>query len=434
MSSAIPNPPASAILKKISATNNRTTEPLLPQVVRGIYRGSHGSRIILTPSPVFPKPSAFTTRRHHLEPEGRAATAAHRSAVLDESEGKAHTEQADDPGKQQEYRELRAKQDDRHAGKEQKGESEIHRRERPGPSADARTLAATALPQAFPVRHRSANPEARLRPRQSRPYPTQQMKRAFLVAVAALSIVSPAAAKSNEMTVCGASGCATIPAVDHRFADALLRWGDPEFVTPPAIGAYFELKSEMLSPEGLPAYFVPSRRAIKASFTGRPEWIASRPGAEAALRASLPNLRPWPAPKLTRVFIGAREATKSDPYLHLFDDFPAPPPLSAKRVPIVLRSERPSPWTDGYNRLEFAPGKELLHRGDGWVQLPTALSEQIKRDGGLIPPNSTSGFPWAIVGGLLGALAVSVGAVTLTRMRRRRHTPGHKAPPRPFRA
>jgi len=262
------------------------------------------------------------------------------------------------------------------------------------------------------------------------------MKRVFLVALAALAIASPAAAKSNEMTVCGASGCATIPAVDHRFADALLRWGDPEFVTPPAIGAYFELKSEMLSPEGLPAYFVPSGRAIKASFTGRPEWIASRPGAEAALRASLPNLRPWPAPKLTRVLIGAREATKSDPYLHLFDDFPAaaPPPLGATRVPIVLRSERPSPWTDGYNRLEFAPGKMLLHRGDEWVQLPTALGEQIKGDVGLIPPNSTSGFAWAIVGGLLGALAVSVGAMALTRMSRRRHTPVQKASPRPFRA
>ena len=191
------------------------------------------------------------------------------------------------------------------------------------------------------------------------------MKRAFLVAVAALAIASPAAAKSNEMTVCGASGCATIPAVDHRFADALLRWSDPQFVTPPAIGPYFELKAEMLSPESPPAYFVPSGQAIKASFTGRPEWIASRPGAEAALRASLPNLRPWPAPKLTRVLIGAREATKFDPYLHLFDDFPAaaPPPLSVKRVPIVLRSERPSPWTDGYNRLEFAPAEMLLHRG-----------------------------------------------------------------------
>jgi hypothetical protein len=261
------------------------------------------------------------------------------------------------------------------------------------------------------------------------------MKRAFLVAVAALAIVSPAAAKSNEMTVCGASGCATIPAVDHRFADALLRWGDPQFVTPPAIGPYFELKSEMLSPEGLPAYFVPSGRAIKASFTGRPEWIASRPGAEAALRASLPDLKPWPAPHLTIVVIGG-QPTQFDPYLRLFDDFPAvaAPPLSAKRVPIVLRSERPSPWTDGYNRLEFAPGKMVLHRGDEWVQLPRALGEQIKRDLGPIPPNSTSGFPWVIVGGLLGALAVSVGAVALAMMRRRRRTPVHKAPPRPFRA
>jgi hypothetical protein len=263
------------------------------------------------------------------------------------------------------------------------------------------------------------------------------MKRALLVAVVALSIASPAAAKSNgELTVCGASGCATIPAVDHRFYDTLLRWHDPQFVTPPAIGPYFELRSDTLSPQGLPAYFVPSGQAIKASFTGQPEWIASGPSAEAARRASLPNLKPWPAPKLTRVLIGAREATESDPYLRLFDDFPAvaPPPFSAKRVPIVLRSERPSPWTDGYNRLEFAPGKMLLHRANEWVQLPTALGRQIRRDVGLIPPNSTTGFPWAIVGGLLGAFAVGVGAVALVRMRRRRHTPGHQASPRPFRA
>jgi hypothetical protein len=266
-------------------------------------------------------------------------------------------------------------------------------------------------------------------------YPVQQMKRAFLVAVAALSITSPAASKSNEITVCGASGCATIPAVDHRFYDALVRWHDPQFVPPPEIAPYFELKSETLSPEGLPAYFVPSRRVVKASLTGQPEWIASGRSAAAALQDSLPNLKPWPAPNLTISLIGG-QPTKLDPYLRLFDDFPAvaAPPPSAERVAIILRSQRPSPWTDGYNRLEFAPGKMLLHRGDEWVQLPPALGRQIRRDVEPIPPNSASGFSWAIVGGLIGALAISVGAVTFTKMRRRRHTPGHQASPPPSRA
>jgi hypothetical protein len=211
--------------------------------------------------------------------------------------------------------------------------------------------------------------------------------------------------------------------------DALLPSYAPEFVSPPPLGPYYELPSDMLSPNAQRAYFVPVANVVKADFaSGRPAWMDAEPGATAGLRAALPEFEPWPAPMISAAFVGANRAADPKPYGALFDRFPpAPaPPATTNRLSISLRSALPSPWTDGYNNLEYVPGRHLLHRGSAWVRLPGALAERIERDAGLLPPASGSGLPWMVLAALAGGFLL-VGGASLFVVRNARRRPRARA-------
>ena len=248
------------------------------------------------------------------------------------------------------------------------------------------------------------------------------MKRIWFAILVALVFAPAADAKLSSLSVCGPSGCR--PVSGHALYDALLQWHSPQFTPPPALGVYYELRSTTLAPNSQRAYFVPSGPAVKADFvTGRPDWMRSEPGAAAALEAAIPDLEPFPAPTISSAFVGPNPAADPAHYEALFDRFPsspAPPP-GTRRLSVTLRSTVPSPWTDGYNGLQYVAGLHLLHRGNEWVRLPDGLAEKIERDAGLLPPAGSSGFPWGVFAGLAGGLLVLAGAgLVAVRIARRR--------------
>jgi hypothetical protein len=152
--------------------------------------------------------------------------------------------------------------------------------------------------------------------------------------------------------------------------------------------------------------------------------MGSEPGAAAAVMAAVPGLEPWPAPTISAAFVSSHAAADPQAYGALFDRLPsaAAPPVGTKRLSISLHSAVVSPWTDGYNDLQYIAGRHLLHRSGEWVHLPNQLAERIERDADLLPPADGSRVPRAIVGGIVGGLLL-VGGVSLyavTTIRRRR--------------
>jgi hypothetical protein len=248
------------------------------------------------------------------------------------------------------------------------------------------------------------------------------MRRVLFAIIVALVFAPAADATLSSLSVCGPSGCR--PVAGHAVYDSLLQWESPQFTPPPALGVYYELRSTTLSPNSQRAYFVPSGPAIKADFvTGRPDWMQSEPDAVATLEAAIPDLEPFPAPTISSAFVGPNPAADPARYEALFDRFPsspAPPP-GTKRLSVALRSTVPSPWTDGYNALQYVPGRHLLHRGNEWVRLPDELGEQLDRDARLLPPAGSSDFPWGMFAGLAGGLLIlaGVGLVGVRIARRR---------------
>ena len=132
--------------------------------------------------------------------------------------------------------------------------------------------------------------------------------------------------------------------------------------------------------------------------------------------------------------VDGRDARDPARYLRLFDAFPvvAPPQASARRVWIVLRSERASPWSvsipfpfpkrsgpwvNGFNLLEYIPSHDTLYRSGEFVRLSPDFAATIEDDAGLGESQGKSAVQWLVVGGL--ALAAGAAGLSLWALRRR---------------
>ncbi len=258
------------------------------------------------------------------------------------------------------------------------------------------------------------------------------MRKVAAILLAALVVPGVASAKpergssarSETLEVCGSGGCETIR-LDAR-GGPLVRWRNVQFATPPPLAPYYELRSERLSPGGRLGFYVPSRDLLKVTFsTGQPQWMRATGRAARRLEARIAG-EPWPAPTVTEAFVGARRAQAADGYARLFEPAEAASPRDtrAEQIMIVLRSERVTPWTDGYPALAYLPEERLLRRGGEYVRAPQALAELIERDAGLAPSVPAAGGGAASTTGMLGgafalALAVTVGATVGVRRRLR---------------
>jgi hypothetical protein len=229
--------------------------------------------------------------------------------------------------------------------------------------------------------------------------------------------------------VCGANGCKPI------FNGLFLV--EPNSVAAeatgaPPVGPFYVLEpsnfraeeqTEEATGPTTPAFFVPGAGLLRArpdpgQLAGQ-EWIRLPDSKRVALLTALHGIEPFPAPRLTGVLIGGRAARDPESYLGLYAALPrvAEPSFSTrgKPVAIALRSEEPSPWTDGHNRVAYYPDVRLLFRDGQWV-LPSAhLVERIEH-----PPLPASGLPWDRIAGLAGPLIVLAAIALLWLLGRRR--------------
>jgi hypothetical protein len=231
--------------------------------------------------------------------------------------------------------------------------------------------------------------------------------------------------------VCGANGCKAIFnglfLVEPNAAAA-------ETSGAPPVGPFYVLEpsnfraeeqTEEANGPTTPAFFVPGAAVLRArpdagQLTGQ-LWVRLPDDKRAALLTALRGVEPFPAPRVTEVLIGGRTARAPESFLGLYADLPpvAEPSFSArgKPVAIALRSENPSPWTDGHNRVAYYPDVRLLFRDGQWVRPSAELIERIEH-----PPLPAGGVPWDRIAGLAGPLIVLAAIALLWLLGRRRVT------------
>lgn len=213
--------------------------------------------------------------------------------------------------------------------------------------------------------------------------------------------------------MCGANGCRIVDR--HLSHDGwpllaeISAWPSNAGPAPP--GPFYRLTivpvddrgRPNLDGESQPIYLVPSaRRARNEDGRGSVYWSefdAVPPKLVAAARV----LRPFAAPRLTRVVVGTRTAEDPHSYLRLFR-LPAPrervrdpagpqPGMQPTTreivsywervrrlfVPIALTARRESPWSDGLTSLWIGRRHDLLIRDGELVRLPHSLAERVRR-------------------------------------------------------
>jgi hypothetical protein len=242
---------------------------------------------------------------------------------------------------------------------------------------------------------------------------------ALLLAVAAL--VVPSAASAKELVaarVCGASACRTV--ADRATLNEIPGGEDVTGLGAPA--AYYRLTLVTAEPNGrrygFTTYYVPSAKAMSWSEDGlyRLHPIYG-PTANGVMRRITAGLEPYAAPAITTAIVGTRRVTGATAasYASLFT-VGEPTQLDARPydwVAVDLRSNRPSPWTDGKSELMFSPSTNLVEIGYEPVRIPDGIADDLVA-GRTLREDAGRSVPWgflALTG--LGLLA----AVSLARIR-----------------
>ena len=182
---------------------------------------------------------------------------------------------------------------------------------------------------------------------------------ALLLALTALVAPSGAAAKELvSATVCGASGCRTF--TDRATLNEIP--GGEEVTGLGAPAAYYRLNLVTVEPggrrHGFTTYYVPSAKAMSWREDGRYRLhpiYGTR--ANGVMRTITTGLEPYAAPR-------------------------------------NLRSNRPSPWTDGKRELAFSPSTKLVESGYEPVRIPDGIVDDLV--GRTLREESGRGVPWGL--------------------------------------
>lgn len=250
------------------------------------------------------------------------------------------------------------------------------------------------------------------------------MKRtaAALIVLGVLVLADSVAAKGPfAVRICGSSGCTTVKQeLDGRdLGTVLLVAADSPLKAPtvgePAPAAYYSLQLEGW-PRSTEFYYVPSVRTLGAA----PYWYQMFGGFVRRMETLTAGLRPWPAPRLTRVLVDGRRASDPAAYAALLGPLPdAPVPTEMGRsVRITLSAAHAGPWTDV--PMSYFPAAGTLYRDSEWLRMPERLQTVVERDAGLAPPPATSSgsrpLAWIVGGGLTAlVLALAVGLTLRAR-------------------
>jgi hypothetical protein len=238
----------------------------------------------------------------------------------------------------------------------------------------------------------------------------------FLAAL--LVAASPAAAKGPvTVKVCGKDDCITIKddfTDPHGPGGTLVNTDALDFAATPAPGPYYSLEIKGYWYDRDTFYFVPGSEVLRVGSN----WLALRDKDVASMRAVTRGLAPFPPPQLTRALVDGRPAANAAPYFALLGTLPAAdyPPALARKVEIVLRADRPNPWTDVRRPLEYYPRRNVLHRQVEWLSVPPQLAAVIERDARIGAPAGPSRSPWP---GYLAATLLGLGLVAVVALNQR---------------
>jgi hypothetical protein len=259
------------------------------------------------------------------------------------------------------------------------------------------------------------------------------------ILTALLALASPMSAKGPvTVKICGRDDCVTVKddfTHPHGPGGTLVNTDSLHFAPSPPPGPYYSVEMPDYWIDRDTSYFVPSSGTLRVGSN----WLALAEKDLASLRSVTGDLAPFPPPRLTRAIVDGRSAANAAPYLALLGSLPPadyPPPL-ARKIEIVLRADRPNPWTDVRRPLEYYPSRNLLHRQVEWLSVPPRLAAAIERDAGVAAPAGPARSTWP---GYLAAILLGLGlvaAVALNQRSRRRmqrravQSPAAERPPEP---
>jgi hypothetical protein len=238
------------------------------------------------------------------------------------------------------------------------------------------------------------------------------------VLAALLVAASPAAAKGPvTVKVCGQVDCITIRddfTDPHGPGGTLVNTDSLDFAAAPAPNAYYtlEIAGDWMDREL--SYFVPAGGVLRVGSN----WLALHEKDVASMRAATRGLAPFPPPRLTRALVDGRPAANAAPYFALLGTLPTAdyPPALARKVEIVLRADRPNPWTAVRRPLEYYPRLNLVHRQVEWLSVPPRLAAVIERDAGIVVASGPARSTWP---GYLAAILLGLGLVAVIALNQR---------------
>jgi hypothetical protein len=247
----------------------------------------------------------------------------------------------------------------------------------------------------------------------------------FLALAAFLCAGTAQAKELSSFRVCGAAGCRETrdPALLRQLIHAVELQGEPVSARTPSPAPFLRLEFHAKGDDGTTAswsqYYVPSLRRL-AIETDPDAWTWVRAGdLENILGRVTGGVRPFAAPRITRVEIAGKVARNPASYIRLFRlhtdtaDYPQDGDWRSIRVVTAL----PSPWSTRAATLEYSPSTDVLWRGSEFVKVPSRLASRLEARESLAGA-TTSSFPWAAFLGGIGAAAVVVPTAIFVRRRR----------------
>jgi len=253
------------------------------------------------------------------------------------------------------------------------------------------------------------------------------MKKILVVLLLALALPAPAAAKElSKLDVCGPSGCNSTS--DRALLGRIGVGSDGSIpADPPALAPYYTLVYHVRAGRGesfngrkefvFRTSYVPGAHLVRGiDESGYVVWTTASQVFTNAIARLTRGLRPFSAPRITRVSVGGTFVTDPASYERLIT-------ITSENTdyveaydwtPVDYRSTRSSPWS-GVS-LQFSAKKHALLRNNRWIHLDSSLSKQVQL-GTALTATGDGGFPWRWVG-VAAAAALAIAGVGVFLVRR----------------
>jgi len=241
------------------------------------------------------------------------------------------------------------------------------------------------------------------------------MKRLLFIVLAAL--VFPAAAGAKEfrsITLCGASGCATdssppdVAPLGVAFMDNLMRT-----TSTPRPQPYYRAQIDVGGHDLWTQWYVPGGQILSnRDEGGAPVWWDVRFQRGDVLRKLALQVKPFPAPRLSKVIVAGRRSQHPNANLPLLGGLPVTTAPSSNRgwIELFVTPAGRSPWLEDTTSVQFRSASSVAFLYEN-MRVPKGLANTIRADAGLPTVRSSGGIgsvKWGVLGGLI-AIVMALG-------------------------